>query len=356
MIERLEDIKADKNIFLYGAGEGGKIALDKINKFFNKDIVTGFVDDSKSGEFCGLPICNLADVPDDIFILVTSAYWHLIIEKVNKKIDNWDVLSPVLFYDYLIFSDLELASALHVAETLDAVFEPKSFELYKAILSAHHEIDGVRRLADINNNMFSSSIEYLDHINCAEIKTVIEGGVLDGKNSVDFIGRFDEGLVIYGFEPIWDLISNRHRLKDGKNLVIIKKALSQSEGKIFFDYIPDSAESSRGSNSGNGIMVDTINIDNFVMSEKIRKIDFIKLDIEGAELPTLKGAESIIIRDRPQLAISIYHSKQDLVEIPVYMSKICKNYTFFIGHYSKTYWDTVLYAIPNEKISTSEVE
>ena len=74
------------------------------------------------------------------------------------------------------------------------------------------------------------------------------------------------------------------------------------------------------------------------------------MDIEGAELPALKGGLEIIKRHRPQLAISIYHSSEDFINIPLYLSENLENYTFKIGHYSPLIYETVFYAIPNELI------
>ena len=72
------------------------------------------------------------------------------------------------------------------------------------------------------------------------------------------------------------------------------------------------------------------------------------MDIEGSELKALKGGEKTILSDRPQMAISIYHSMNDFVSIPLYLNNILENYTFHIGHYSYNHCETVLYAIPDE--------
>ena len=74
------------------------------------------------------------------------------------------------------------------------------------------------------------------------------------------------------------------------------------------------------------------------------------MDIEGAEYQALIGGEHIIERDRPILAISIYHSMEDRVEIPLYLIRKLKNYYFIIRHHSYTYSETILYGIPKEKL------
>jgi len=83
----------------------------------------------------------------------------------------------------------------------------------------------------------------------------------------------------------------------------------------------------------------------------------IKSDIEGAELNLVDELPEIITKYRPQLAISIYHidkskfpENYQLVYLPKKIIDICKNYNFFINHYSYNRRETVFYAIPIEKL------
>lgn len=52
-------------------------------------------------------------------------------------------------------------------------------------------------------------------------------------------------------------------------------------------------------------------IDQFVSENQIRKVDFIKADIEGAERYMLTGATDTLRRFAPKLAICTYHLKDD---------------------------------------------
>ncbi len=49
------------------------------------------------------------------------------------------------------------------------------------------------------------------------------------------------------------------------------------------------------------------------------QVDFIKMDIEGAEMRALAGAQKLICRYHPMLAIAVYHKSEDLVTIPQYI-------------------------------------
>ena len=54
-------------------------------------------------------------------------------------------------------------------------------------------------------------------------------------------------------------------------------------------------------------------------SGEIEKINFLKLDVEGSEMATLRGARNSIDRFKPKLAISIYHKPDDFFEIINYI-------------------------------------
>lgn len=75
------------------------------------------------------------------------------------------------------------------------------------------------------------------------------------------------------------------------------------------------------------------------------KVTFIKMDVEGAELESLKGAEKTVRRDKPKLAICIYHKPEDMWTIPLYIKDLVPEYKLYIRHHSGDDCDTVLYAI-----------
>lgn len=78
--------------------------------------------------------------------------------------------------------------------------------------------------------------------------------------------------------------------------------------------------------------------------------NFIKVDVEGSEIPLLQGARKTLDRSRPQLAIALEHNYHDLWSIPLMVKSISKDYTLFLRHYSEQGFDVVLYAIPNENL------
>lgn len=78
------------------------------------------------------------------------------------------------------------------------------------------------------------------------------------------------------------------------------------------------------------------------------RVTMIKMDVEGAELESLKGAKQTIMRDKPKLAICIYHKPEDLWEIPLYIKDLVPEYRLYIRHHSIEPYETVLYAVMPE--------
>jgi hypothetical protein len=71
------------------------------------------------------------------------------------------------------------------------------------------------------------------------------------------------------------------------------------------------------------------------------------MDIEGAEMEALLGASSVLLRDLPHLAISVYHKPEDLWTLGTFINSLCTNkYNFFLRNYGHQTFDTFLYAIP----------
>ena len=73
-------------------------------------------------------------------------------------------------------------------------------------------------------------------------------------------------------------------------------------------------------------------------------ISFLKADIEGFENQMLYGAEYVIRRDQPKMAICLYHSPFDMYRIALKIKELCPSYKFAIRQHAYTINETVLYA------------
>lgn len=116
---------------------------------------------------------------------------------------------------------------------------------------------------------------------------------------------------VYCFEPgrySHRVLTSIKRIYNLKNVVIIKAALSDSEKTIkLFSPVKTSGKIGPSlAHIGEGEEPETLSedvpmttLDRFCAKEQIAKVDFIKCDIEGAELLAYRGAQRTIERDRP---------------------------------------------------------
>jgi FkbM family methyltransferase len=72
----------------------------------------------------------------------------------------------------------------------------------------------------------------------------------------------------------------------------------------------------------------------------------VKMDIEGAELDALRGAERLVRRALPRLAICVYHRPEHLWEIPLFVHGMGLPYELFLRSHGYLGFDTVMYAVP----------
>jgi FkbM family methyltransferase len=90
----------------------------------------------------------------------------------------------------------------------------------------------------------------------------------------------------------------------------------------------------------------TLSIDDLVRGRGFAKVDFIKMDIEGAEYDALAGARDVLQRYRPTLAISLYHRTSDFVTIPRFLDSLGLDYRMYLDHHTLYLNESVLFAVP----------
>ena len=149
---------------------------------------------------------------------------------------------------------------------------------------------------------------------------------------------------VYAFEPE---PSNFNKLKANlernkvTNVIPLQLAVSETEGEM---QVSSAAGSSVITQAGTGLSVKVTTIDKFVEANKLPRVDFIKMDVEGHELKVLEGADETIKTFKPSLALSAYHRGDDLIKLPKFLLKLNPNYRFYLRHCGPSWPETVLYA------------
>jgi FkbM family methyltransferase len=76
----------------------------------------------------------------------------------------------------------------------------------------------------------------------------------------------------------------------------------------------------------------------------------IKMDIEGDEYDALLGAHNMIARDKPLLAICVYHTQEDIWRIPLLIHSMLPEHSLFLRAYEGDGFQTVVYAVPTYRV------
>ena len=178
-----------------------------------------------------------------------------------------------------------------------------------------------------------------------EGEVFVDCGAFNGDSIRLFLKHCPNFKHITAFEPDARNFQKLNAKHGGNsNITLINAGVYDREGEVRFQTIGSAASHiTDDPESASSIRVQTID------SLALEKVTFIKMDIEGAELNALRGAEKTILRDKPKLAVCIYHSNEDMLRIAEYIHGLAPEYKLQVRQhycYPKEF-ETVLYcAIP----------
>jgi FkbM family methyltransferase len=183
---------------------------------------------------------------------------------------------------------------------------------------------------------------------CAqEGDVVIDGGGCWGDTALYFAEKGAEKVYVFEFIPSNIAILQQNISLNPQHhaaINIVKHPLWERSG-LQLSYQDRGPASQVGASGEFDDLIETLSIDDLYQREALERVDFIKMDIEGAELSALKGAEKTIRTHKPKLAISVYHKPNDMIEIPRYLHALCPEYQFYFDYYTIIGTELVLYAV-----------
>ena len=136
-----------------------------------------------------------------------------------------------------------------------------------------------------------------------------------------------------------------NKITHDKRVVLIKAGVSDETRTIQYQNTTCASYITKDIDEYNLLEGKLVAVDDLVSDGAIKeKVTYVKMDIEGAELDALHGMEKMIKRDKPKLAISIYHKPEDFWEIPLFIYKMVPEYNFILRHHHHRMHETILYA------------
>ena len=181
--------------------------------------------------------------------------------------------------------------------------------------------------------------------NLTENETFLDVGAFTGDSSIEFIKAVNNKYKkIIGFEPKNENIEIALSLINDKRVQFYPYGIGEKNEQLYLygnDGIDDFAHitTKKGEKC---TVIEIKSIDDFLNES----YTYMKMDIEGMEIPALLGATKTIKQYHPKLAISIYHKLDDFITIPNIIMDIDSSYKLYLRHY----WgfcgtDSILFAI-----------
>ena len=346
-IEQLERLfnklkNNDRAVYIYGAGEYADLLKCYLE---SKDIhVKGFVvKDHFANKIPNVTSLSKIIVEDNISLIYGlgggfSKTFYRNVEHIKNE------LVKCKNYDFFVICDYWLAEqkGLFSHEFIDYVFlkqnidafrrtyEMLADELSKNILTEYlyaSVCHDALKLAE-----FGSNWDYDYDLNLLFKKCrdgiVIECGAFDGK-TVTEISEFTKNQYnILALECDNENFTKcSERTKNYSNINVIKIGAWDKKAKLAIiqndsaSYLKEVDEITNLAN-----VVEVIDIDSLVGDKKTAALI---MDIEGSELKALTGAQQAI-KNGANLAVRVYHRKEDLITIPQYIYNLNEKYKFYL--------------------------
>ncbi len=246
----------------------------------------------------------------------------------------------------------KLHAATAGADTIPLTFQ--DWELYKFDLRDHqYPVTLYARPLGVYNQFLHEQYAYTSSNTTIRAKpgdVVLDCGGCYGDTALYFATRVGSRGTVYSFEFVPSNIRlwlQNVQLNPGlsANIKLVQQPLSDASGQELFyqDFGPATAVRSQRATAADGI-VKTLSIDDFVDQNHVPRVDFINMDVEGAEEPPLKGANNVLKTYKPRLAIAIYHSVEQFCNLFEVITSLNLGYKLYLGHHTIHAEETILYA------------
>lgn len=312
--------------------------------------IEAYVDDfNPKKSFCGRPVIRSEDLPKNAAVVSAVVLGRPL--TAQRRIAEVGI-EGLDYFAFQKYSGLNLRDVIFLG---DFEQEFKSHEKYYHWLSNRLKDDESRRiLRCLINFRLSRDISHMQGFVDAQDRqyfepflnlqvageTFVDVGCFDGFTSAEFIRQCPDYRSVHVFEPEpANLEKVRARLDEHRNIHYHAYGASDRDGTLRFE---SGGSASRVSDSGE-LEIKVNRLDN-VIDEPYT---FLKMDIEGGEVPALQGALETIKKYHPRLALSVYHKANDLRVIPELVLSYRDDYDVYLRHYTEGVTETVIFFTPS---------
>ncbi len=331
----------DKPIFLYGMGNGAdKIinTLDALNiKVSGVFVSDGFVRDKIFRGFKLKSYSQILAECDDFVVLVSfGTSLDNVMNNIKRIAKEQTLFAPdvPVFGDGLFDIEYCKQNKYRLEKIYNTLADEKSKRTFEKLVK--YKITGkVNYLFECESDVKEPYNEFL---NLDKYSTFVDLGAYRADTLKEFIENVGGYKKAYAVEPDKKTFAKLNVFAD-ENTECINAAISDKEGIEFFE-----KGNGRGSHlSKSGEEIRTVCVDGILNGEKA---DYIKMDVEGAEIKALWGSENTIKIHKPKMCVAAYHRAYDLLDIPEKVLEIRPDYKIYLRHFPYIpAWDTNYYFV-----------
>lgn len=347
--EYLNDVLLGGKVVIYGAGGFGREIYGVLKN--NNVTPEAFFDIKAIGSIFDIPIIHPADYQNKNVVVVLS----IVLDKKTRA----EIISFLEGLGYKKIIDAQKIRAMYVElegehsyeflkANQEAILKPLEFladeeskETYKKNIIAHlsRNYEDVAETEE-SEQYFVSNIPF-----SRGFSRFVDCGAYIGDTFLKLLEQNSNVEEYIGFEPIkenFEKLSQALALKKVK-AVVIPAAVSENTGFVKFDsMLGSSAANEKGETLAMSVKLDDV-LHNY-------NSVFLKMDIEGEEIKALNGAKNFIVKNKPELAICVYHYINHFWEIPNMLYSWNLGYKFYLRTHSSACMETVLYAVRGEEL------
>lgn len=310
-------------IVVYGMGNGADKLIERFSKY-NIKISDFFASDGfvRGHTFHGMRVKSFSEIKETYseFVIVLSfasnrAEVIEMLEKIDSEYEMYVPDMPVAGEEYF---DRKFYNT-HYSEIVKAYglfADEESRNAYANIIN--YKLTGkMQYLMDA----YSTKDEVYSELSSTPVKTYIDAGAYNGDTAKEAIGYFYDLSEIIAIEP---------DPKNYKKLMRFSETIESPKIHLINAAVWNESGAGEFSSSGNrnSSISSTMSYEHKETDVALISIDslntfadYIKYDVEGAELEALLGSHETIEKAHPTLLVSLYHRSRDIFEIPNYLGE-----------------------------------
>jgi len=342
---RVKELKASrKKLVIYGTGEAG-LTIHGILKDNGVEVYC-FTDTDPSkwnGRINNISVVSPESLKNikNIFVLIASCDSRAIIERIsNVGISgyDWDLYLSMLV---LPMREVYLKNIDKIKNVGKVLGDNLSRKVLFALVKHAFSLDSKLLSSICQPNQYFIN----NRFGIKKGDVIVDGGAYMGDTIAAVLNRHGNKFgMIHSFEPNkenYAALNNYVRdQKLDKVVTTYNVGLADKSDCRYFSGNDSGFHLSSEQGSG-GERIKLTSVDE-VFNET--EVDFIKMDLEGAELDALKGSKKVIRRDKPRIAVCVYHLPDHLWKIPLYILSLVPQYKLFMRHHTEGRYETVVYA------------